>query len=94
MGSRFAGILTLLLVLAAPAVRAETIIIEIIDATGCSGKPLDGPARIAVDGPGNVYVAGNESDNACRITILRRVGTAISSPVRLCRAGELAQERT
>ncbi len=38
---------------------AQTIITEIIDATGDgAGNVLHGPSGIAVDGAGNVYVGG------------------------------------
>ena len=44
-------------------------ITEIIDSTGDgAGNTLDGPKGIAVDGSGNVYVTGEGSDNAFKIT--------------------------
>ena len=49
-------------------VMAQGIITEIIDAAGDgAGNTLSGPSGIAVDGAGNVYVAGASSDNAFRI---------------------------
>ncbi len=48
---------------------AQFLITEIIDVTGDgAGNVLDNPASIAVDGVGNVYVAGDGTDNAFRIT--------------------------
>ena len=45
------------------------VVTEIIDSTGDgTGNPLSLPEDIAVDGSGNVYVAGNSSDNAFKIT--------------------------
>ena len=45
------------------------MITEIIDATGDgAGNTLNGPFGIAVDGSGNVYVTGDFSDNAFKIT--------------------------
>ncbi len=50
-------------------VMAQGTITEIIDASGDgAGKPLDDPTDIAVDGAGNVYVNGKNSDNTFRIT--------------------------
>ena len=50
-------------------VMAQEKITEIIDASGDgAGNPLDGSISIAVDGAGNVYVTGYDSDNAFRIT--------------------------
>ena len=44
-------------------------ITEIIDAAGDgTGNPFDEPYSIAVDGSGNIYVAGFHSDNAFKIT--------------------------
>ena len=44
-------------------------ITEIIDATGDgAGHPLDDSHSIAVDGLGNVYVAGANSDNAFQVS--------------------------
>ncbi len=52
----------------AQSTTAQTIT-EIIDLTGDGvGNPLDGSEEIAVDGSGNVYVAGFDSDNAFKIT--------------------------
>ena len=48
---------------------AAQTITEIIDATGDGeGNGLVGASDIAVDGVGNVYVAGDGTDNAFRIT--------------------------
>ena len=69
MRNRNSVALTLLLVLAVSAAGAETIITEIIDATGDGGNPLDNPEGIAVDGSGNVYVTGYASDNAFKVVI-------------------------
>jgi len=45
------------------------VITEIIDATGAGpGMTLVEPYGIDVDSFGNVYVAGNNSDNAFKIT--------------------------
>ncbi len=50
-----------------PAV-AQTIT-QIIDATGDgAGNPLDRPFCIAVDGAGNVFVVGDNSNRAFKIT--------------------------
>ena len=49
-------------------VTAQTVP-EIIDATGDgAGNTPSGPVGIAVDGSGNVFVAGYLSDNAFKIT--------------------------
>ena len=48
---------------------ASAQITQIIDSMGDgAGNTLDGPTGIAVDGSGNVYVAGYASDNAFKIT--------------------------
>ncbi len=50
-------------------VMAQGTITEIIDASSDgTGNPLDGSISVAVDGAGNVYVTGYDSDNAFRIT--------------------------
>ena len=49
-----------------PTAAAE--ITEIIDATGDGTNPLDCPPGVAVDGSGNVFVAGFGSNNAFKIT--------------------------
>ena len=52
----------------APSIVAAQIT-EIIDSTGDGmGNTLNYPEGIAVDGNGNVYVAGIDSDNAFKIT--------------------------
>lgn len=52
----------------APSIAAGQIT-EIIDGTGDGmGNPLDVPSGIAVGGNGNVYVTGDGSDNAFKIT--------------------------
>ena len=48
--------------------RRAGLITEIIDATGDGGNPFVVPLGIAVDGSGNVYVTGRDSDNAFQIT--------------------------
>jgi cysteine-rich repeat protein len=54
--------------LASGAAHSKTIT-QIIDSSGDGkGKILDRPSSIAVDGSGNVYVAGSFSDNAFKIT--------------------------
>ncbi len=61
------SLLLLLLVLAASAAGARPI--EIIDVSGdVMADVLVDPWGIAVDGTGNVYVAGHASDNAFQIT--------------------------
>ncbi len=50
-------------------VMAQGVITEIIDGSGDgAGNTLSVPVGVAVDGAGNVYVAGRDSDNAFRIT--------------------------
>ncbi len=64
---RSTTLLSLILVFAASAAVAQPII-QIIDATGDGTNALDQPLGIAVDGSANVYVAGNISTNAFKVT--------------------------
>ena len=58
--------LVLVALLGAGAASAQ--ITEIIDATGDGTNALDAPRGVAVDGSGNVYVAGEGNDHAFKIT--------------------------
>jgi len=63
--------LTLLAVLLgtlASVAQARTIT-QIIDATGDGTNPLNDPYSIAVDSSGNVYVTGEDSNNAFKIDL-------------------------
>ena len=51
-----------------PGAAQSKIITQIIDSTGDGGgNTLSSPGGIAVDGSGNVYVIGRDSDNAFQI---------------------------
>jgi sugar lactone lactonase YvrE len=48
---------------------AHAQIVEILDATGAgAGAGLTEPTELAIDGAGNLYVLGKESDNVLRVT--------------------------
>lgn len=70
-GSRLRNVATALAVIvpAAGTAGAKTIT-EIIDPNGDgAGNPLGGAGGVAVDGSGNVYVTGFNSDNAFKIRL-------------------------
>jgi hypothetical protein len=63
------AIAVLMAVALAPGAAHAQTITQIIDSTGDgAGNPLSRSYGIAVDGSGNVYVAGEDSDNAFKIT--------------------------
>ena len=66
--------------------HAQTIT-QIIDVTGDgAGNTLSGSRGIAVDGAGNVYVTGADSDNAFKITPAGLITKILVATGALCRA--------
>jgi len=62
------GLVTVFALIAFVPVSAQAVITEIIDSTGAGAlDTFFEPWAIAVDGDGNVYVAGNSSNNAFKI---------------------------
>ncbi|MCH7772427.1 MAG: SBBP repeat-containing protein, partial [Bacteroidetes bacterium] len=85
------SVLMLLAFSTAPVVAQANFITEIIDATGDGGggNAFLSPQGIAVDGSGNVYVAGVSTDNAFKITpggviteIIDATGDGVGNPLK------------
>ena len=77
----FRRALTVFTVMALFPGAAESTITEIIDINGDgAGNPLYSPFEIAVDGLGNVYVAGFRSHNAFKIDALGIQGDSDGVP--------------